>query len=133
MLFRNGWTKLPAVQFEVEIVSHQPRTGKTEALHRRERRQWLAGTALMAVLPLRFAAAALTDPAPLDPTLVQAIHSAILTPPDWLTQLIGPIDLALRNSGPTVLPALVMLVLLLRLWVNYGRRLFKPLAALPTA
>jgi hypothetical protein len=110
-------------------VSYQPGLGDIEQKQRQARRLWLAGTVLMAVAPLKFAASALTDPAPLDPALAQAVQSAILTPPAWLTQLVGPIDHALRTSGLSVLPALVVLVLLLRLWVNYGRRLFKPGAA----
>jgi hypothetical protein len=96
---------------------------------RRERRFWLAGTVLMTVMPVRFAAAALLHPAPLDPAIATAIHSAVLTPPAWLAHLLGPIDQALRTSGPSVLPAMVVLILLLRLWVNYGRGLFKPVAA----
>ena len=97
-----------------------------------ERRLWLAGTVLMAAAPVKFAASALIDPAPLDPGLVEAVQSATLVPPLWLTQLVGPIDEALKTSGTTVLPALVALVLLLRLWVRYGRALFKP-AALPSS
>src|SRR3954471_24306585 len=96
---------------------------------RRERRLWLAGTVLMVVAPAKFVFAAITNPAPLDPALAEAVRSAVLTPPEWLTQIVGPIDHALRNSGPQVLPAMVVLVLLLRLWVNYGRGLFKPVAA----
>jgi hypothetical protein len=110
----------------VDVVSYQPRTGEIEAQRRRERRQWLAGTALMTVVPLKFAASALLDPAPIDPAVAEAVRSAILVPPVWLTQLVGPIDQALRTSGLSVLPALVVLILLLRLWVNYGRRLFQP-------
>ena len=96
-----------------------------EFLHRRrqERRLWLAGTLLMAAAPARYAAAALMAPA------VAPIQSAVLTPPAWMAQILSPIDQALRTSGPVVLPALVVLVLLLRLWVNYGRGLFKPLGA----
>ncbi len=98
---------------------------------RLERRLWLAGTVLMAVVPLRFAVARLMHPMPLDPNVAAAIHSAIVVPPAWLAQRLGPVDHALRTSGPTVLPALVVLVLLLRLWVDYGRRVFKPVRATP--
>lgn len=38
-----------------------------------ERRLWLAGTVLMAAAPVKFAASALIDPAPLDPGLVEAV------------------------------------------------------------
>ena len=100
-----------------------------ELLYRRrqERRQWLAGTVLMAVWPLKFAVAALLAPP------VAPIQSAVLTAPAWMAQILTPIDQSMRSSGPLVLPALVALVLLLRLWVNYGRGLFKPLpvAAVP--
>jgi hypothetical protein len=106
-------------------VTYQPQTGEIET-QRRARRLWLAGTVLMAAAPLKFAVGAVLNPSPLDPTLAQAVSSAILAPPAWLTQIVGPIDHALRTSGPQVLPALVVLVLLLRLWVNYGRGLFKP-------
>ena len=88
---------------------------------RRERRLWLAGTVLMAAAPARFAAAALMAPPPAPP-----LH-AILTPPVWLTQLVGPIDQALQSSSVFVLPALVVLILLLRRWFKVGRRLFQPL------
>jgi hypothetical protein len=93
--------------------------------HRRERQQWVVGTALMAVVPLHFAVSALLHPAPLDPGLAEAIRSAILTPPAWMTQIVGPIDLALRHSGLQVLPAIVVLLFLLRMWFGYGRQLFK--------
>jgi hypothetical protein len=114
---------------EVDVVSYQPRMGDSETQRRRERRQWLAGTSLMTAVPLKFAAMALTNPAPLDPALVDSIHSAVLTPPAWLTEILAPIDHAMRTSGPSVLPALVVLVVLLRLWINVGRRLFKPAGA----
>ncbi len=107
------------------MLGYKPRMGDYQDQRRRERRLWLAGTVLMAAAPLRFAAAQLTGA----PTDVAAPLHAILTPPLWLVQLLGPIDQALRNSGPQVLPALVVLVLLLRLWVNYGRTLFKPVAS----
>jgi len=80
---------------------------------------------LMAMVPAQFAAASILHPAPIDPALAESIQSAVLTPPAWLTQLVGPIDHVLRTSGPSVLPALVVLILLLRLWFGYGRRLFK--------
>ena len=112
------------VNFKLEMGDSQDSQG-------RARRLWLAGTALMTVAPAKFAASALIDPAPIDPALAAAVRSAILTPPAWLTEIVGPIDQALRTSGPAVLPALVVLVLLLRLWVNYGRRLFKPVRAEP--
>jgi hypothetical protein len=107
----------------------QDRTGDIEGQRRRARRLWLAGTVLMAAAPLKFAAAALTNPAPLDPALVEAVRSAIIVPPAWLTQLVGPIDTVLRHSGPSVLPAMVLLAFLLKTWFGYGRRLFKPVAA----
>jgi hypothetical protein len=125
-ILKGSWAKVRPSQFEVDVVSHQPRKGKIKA-QRQARRLWLAGTALMAAAPLKFAVAALLNPAPLDPAVAQNVGSAILMPPAWLTQILGPIDQALRTSGPSVLPALVVLVLLLRLWVNYGRELFKPL------
>lgn len=96
-----------------------------DAKGRGERRLWLIGTVLMAVAPAKFAFAALSDPAPLDPALAEAIRAAVLTPPVWLTQIVGPIDRALRSSGPQVLPALVALFFLLRLWFRYGRTLFQ--------
>ena len=106
----------------VKVVGIKQRFGDL----RKQRRLWLAGTALMAVVPVQFAAASILHPVPLDPALVQSIQSAVLTPPVWLTQLVGPIDHALRTSGLSLLPALVALVLLLRLWFDYGRSLFKP-------
>jgi hypothetical protein len=109
-------------------VSHQPQSGNIEA-QRRARRLWLAGTVLMAAAPLKFAVAALLNPAPIDPALAEHVQSAILTPPEWLTQIVGPIDQALRTSGLSVLPALVVLFILLRMWFGYGRRLFRPVRA----
>ena len=94
---------------------------------RKERRLWLVGTILMTVAPARFAAAALMAPPP------APMHGALLTPPLWLAQLLTPIDQSLRSSGATVLPAMVVLFLLLRLWINYGRRLLKPLPISATA
>lgn len=83
----------------------------------------------MALAPARFAAAALMDPTPVNPTLADAVHAAAVTPPAWLVQLVGPIDQALRTSGWQVLPAMVILFFLLRMWFDYGRRLFKPMRA----
>jgi hypothetical protein len=94
-----------------------------------KQRLWLVGTALMALAPARFAAATLMDPTPVSPNLADAVHAAILTPPAWLVQLVGPIDQALRTSGWQVLPAMVVLFFLLRMWFGYGRRLFKPVPA----
>jgi hypothetical protein len=98
---------------------------------RRARRLWLTGTALMALAPARFAAAALMHPTPIDPALAEAMRSAILVSPAWLTQLVGPIDQALRTSGLQLLPAMVVLFFLLRMWFGYGRRLFKLAPAAP--
>jgi hypothetical protein len=107
------------------VVSYQSQRGSFEA-QRQARRWWLAGTVLMAAAPLKFAVAALLNPAPIDPALAERVQSAILVPPEWLTQIVGPIDQALRTSGLSVLPALVVLFFLLRMWFGYGRRLFKP-------
>jgi hypothetical protein len=96
---------------------------------RRERRLWLAGTALMAVAPVRFAAIALSTPAAADQVMENRSHGAVLQAPEAVVQLLGPIDQALQTSGLTVLPALVVLFFLLRVWFGYGRRLFKPVAA----
>jgi hypothetical protein len=109
-------------------VNYQPRTGEIEA-QRRARRLWLTGTMLMAAVPLKFAVAALLDPQPLDPGTIDAIQRAVLVPPAWLAQLVGPIDHALRTSSLSVLPTMVVLFFLLRMWFGYGRRLFKPAPA----
>jgi hypothetical protein len=114
---------------ETGLMRYKPRMRDIQDQQRRERRLWLVGTVLMAAAPLRFAVSALLHPAPLDPSLAEAVRSAILVPPDWLTQIVGPIDLTLRHSGWQVLPAMVILFFLLRMWFGYGRRLFKPVAA----
>lgn len=117
-----GRDKIGIRTTKVCVVRIKPRVGDIQ----KERRLWLAGTVLMAIVPAQFAAASILHPVPIDPALAESIGSAVLTPPAWLTQLVGPIDHALRTSGPSVLPALVVLVLLLRMWIRYGRTLFKP-------
>src|SRR4051794_28276454 len=103
-----------AVEIGSGVVSYQSQRGNIEA-QRRARRWWLAGTVLMAAAPMKFAVAALLNPAPIDPALAERVQSAILVPPEWLTQILGPIDQALRTSGLSVLPALIVLFFLLRL------------------
>lgn len=115
-------------KFKVGVVGYGSQRGSFEA-RRQARRWWLAGTVLMTAAPVKFAVAALLNPAPIDPALLERVQSAIVVPPEWLTQIVGPIDQALRTSGLSVLPALVALFFLLRLWFGYGRTLFKPVVA----
>jgi len=123
-----GWA-LPGVGWRLgnKVCVVRIKSGVGELQERR--RLWLVGTALMALAPARFATAALMNPIPINPNLADAVHGALLTPPAWLVQLVGPIDQTLRTSGWQVLPAMVVLFFLLRMWFGYGRRLFKPVPA----